>query len=854
MAICRDFADPKGNLKFLVSHSATPTPPPPPPPPSSSHATDYPAPPVLPHLASINPLRVKRRSRSRGGSLSSTSENLPLEVGYDADLENLDREASRPPARTNQSATTVSPAIHPPSPHRRPSLANQPRPSSPLLQSQEPASTSSHFSQSSDRAKTQKKEGKYGHALPPLPTPPPVSPTRPSFPINEETSNLALPPNRHPRSSSDAAADLDSLAKAAEQYDESSTRQLRIRDYPSLQKIKAEPSRDNLRDRQTRRVQDEDDNSWEIVMPPSQRDELDRLSPSLQRGSRPPVAPSRYRPTSPYTSRHNLFSAPRQSQPTAPLPLQDSRPSTQPRAGRVVHPSSFIVNWKGEEGGSSRKPTPPSATWSSTNRLTKNATKSMDNLKISASSPSSRRMPPPQLPVSRPTTSSRELPYSPSNLNVSNLTLNGVPKSYEPPRNGFTRPLPVQGSSHGPTDYYTSSHSYSRGGTYTSSSTNNDPYPRPQSAAGDSVTSPTKGYNRLQSPVYGSTLDSGESNRSPRTISPNRLYHSPGIPGPRPRPNHSGDRSGSSDIQSGPETSNTTPPRTPISPQSPHYDSNEKNGIMPEPSPPTSPEGLTMNDHSAESTLKQEDQHNFSNMLKSTTQSQPHPTLTRQLTPPPPLGIDADDDEDSDNGGGTWIVRPEPTKNASRPPLTVQIGPADTASVLEPSRPEVPPKDCPPSSYRPPIIAALKNASRRPESTFVDFEGDNWARPPPENIYEHLEKFFPKHDLDKPVIEATSGDTSPTNAEPLAPLPPPVHLDERARIRAKKSIRIVAQEHKKRIDRTSRAAETTAYNDNIMRKRSTKLWGSKLEEVTTAQGRNASTNSLPESPPGGPSE
>ncbi|KAF8960162.1 kinase-like domain-containing protein, partial [Flammula alnicola] len=132
---------------------------------------------------------------------------------------------------------------------------------------------------------------------------------------------------------------------------------------------------------------------------------------------------------------------------------------------------------------------------------------------------------------------------------------------------------------------------------------------------------------------------------------------------------------------------------------------------------------------------------------------------------------------------------------------------------------------------------------------------DNWAlRPPPENIYDHLEEFFPKHDLDKPVIEATSGNTSPTTAEAsTAALPPPTSVnDDLARIRAKKSIRIVVQEHKKRIDRISRAAYMISHTDNVLHRRRTKLWGSKWEEVTTVQGRNNSNVSLPEAPSGGP--
>jgi hypothetical protein len=187
--------------------------------------------------------------------------------------------------------------------------------------------------------------------------------------------------------------------------------------------------------------------------------------------------------------------------------------------------------------------------------------------------------------------------------------------------------------------------------------------------------------------------------------------------------------------------------------------------------------------------------------------------------------------------------------------------------------------------------APLRIPNKRPESTFIDPEGDNWARPPPENIYEHLEKFFSEHDLDRPVIEASSGDTSPVVAEPVPP-PLPIsnstsmnsdfdgqdhdnddgdtllghgqaQISRNSHIRAKKSIRIVAQEHKKKIDRMSRAADTMARVGNtglrgsdMLRKRSTKLWGSRLEEVTPGSLRAGSiASTIPESPSstGGPS-
>ena len=115
-------------------------------------------------------------------------------------------------------------------------------------------------------------------------------------------------------------------------------------------------------------------------------------------------------------------------------------------------------------------------------------------------------------------------------------------------------------------------------------------------------------------------------------------------------------------------------------------------------------------------------------------------------------------------------------------------------------------------------------------------------RPPAEEMYERLGDFFPEHDLDEPVIEASSGGTSPTSAEAIQPLPTP---DRR---KHKKSIRVVANEHKRKLDRTSRI--TSVNNANMLRKRSTKLWGSKVEEVTAEQVKNAaSALSTPAEPP-----
>lgn len=162
----------------------------------------------------------------------------------------------------------------------------------------------------------------------------------------------------------------------------------------------------------------------------------------------------------------------------------------------------------------------------------------------------------------------------------------------------------------------------------------------------------------------------------------------------------------------------------------------------------------------------------------------------------------------------------------------------------------VPPNFPPPPDYIPQLQPQPRQARPRTGLKGNTFEESTWARrPPPEDVFDRLEEFFPEHDLDKPVIDANSGGTSPTATEHAYGIPP----DDRERLtgmRGKKSIRIVAEEHKRRIDRTSRVEST--YSSNMIRKRSTKLWGGRLEEVTTSQKKPTYAKSLPESPSGGP--
>lgn len=129
-------------------------------------------------------------------------------------------------------------------------------------------------------------------------------------------------------------------------------------------------------------------------------------------------------------------------------------------------------------------------------------------------------------------------------------------------------------------------------------------------------------------------------------------------------------------------------------------------------------------------------------------------------------------------------------------------------------------------------------------------------RPAVEDVYNRLDKFFPDHDIDKPVVDSvgTSGGNSPiiTEQPPLssiAPLPSDAkQLDRlstdderwhivdkgvahfRRRSGHKKSMRYVAGERKKAMDRTSKLGPDDAASI-VLRKRSTKFWGNKMKEI-----------------------
>ena len=150
-------------------------------------------------------------------------------------------------------------------------------------------------------------------------------------------------------------------------------------------------------------------------------------------------------------------------------------------------------------------------------------------------------------------------------------------------------------------------------------------------------------------------------------------------------------------------------------------------------------------------------------------------------------------------------------------------------------------------------------------------------RPQAEEVYEKLEQFFPNHDLDKLVMMLPlSGGTSPimTEAPPMAGPVAPLIGGPGVR-RHKKSIRVVAAERKKMLERINAAKiqqppvdDSATYVDsdsatlqpgtmipvlNIVHKWGTKMWSGRVEEVMlgSAALRTGSSPNIPEAIPGG---
>lgn len=384
-----------------------------------------------------------------------------------------------------------------------------------------------------------------------------------------------------------------------------------------------------------------------------------------------------------------------------------------------------------------------------------------------------------------------------------------------------------------------------------------DPYPRPHSSINDySGDAPAAIAVRPLPPTVGRSEVDNDEMRSPRSIGGNPMRHIRPVPSvPQQLNRHipsssSSSMSGVVDLGSELERPKSRGPSSPESPRrlpSPGQSESTNSTLR--------PEHFRINDIlseiSGESTL-------MPNRVNRQDRELPRvPSFNAAPSSQTSASEDEDstdeDDSDNDEGGGTlWQVRP-------RPQLVVDTQPSTPHARSQPNRNSpwtTPP--FPPPNFPPPLPPAskTKKSSTTPkrDSSFIKNSNRTWAfRPPAEEMYDRLEEYFPDHDLDKPVIEA--GGSSPTTIEQGAPalstIPSAnsaVTLDKDKRFRHKKSIRLVAAEHKKKIDRTSRCPDPTALS--TIHRRNTKLWGSKLEEVTSSQGKHGVLPPPPDSPPG----
>uniref|UniRef100_A0A060TAE4 ARAD1C45166p n=1 Tax=Blastobotrys adeninivorans TaxID=409370 RepID=A0A060TAE4_BLAAD len=209
-------------------------------------------------------------------------------------------------------------------------------------------------------------------------------------------------------------------------------------------------------------------------------------------------------------------------------------------------------------------------------------------------------------------------------------------------------------------------------------------------------------------------------------------------------------------------------------------------------------------------------------------------------------------DDDSDDDDGLWAKKP-PSLKPERPTLTVKTDNTNNA----PSSP----------LKTPDTTSSCGSPTQREEGN------PNWAvRPPAEVVYDNLERFFPNTDLDKPIIDDLTSEYENNAKKPLSPIPHDMKEDDQqqqqqqqqqqasrdpklntpaverkpgpAISRRMKSIRVVAREAREASEAMRRISSTQNRKVNsgaLLRRRSTKMWGTKVVEVTSSDARHIST-------------
>ncbi|KAH8102547.1 MAP kinase [Cristinia sonorae] len=912
----RNSGDDKGTIKLLVSHSHAPVHEPPPESSLVSPTVNTIPPPVLPQQGLYPPLRPRRPpSKSRRGSISSTSERMPQDVaaaGYEAsvsdDLDHHDRETRRSTIRPPPHQQHSSPLPQPPS--------SYPRPPSPGSFVKSPDRLRAPNSESHSLARA---ERGHGAALPTPPIQQVTSPESGRFPDENATSF-----SRHNRTESDAVVDrdrdrnpsvLDPQSEGDRQRRAYQSRELKERereepDRPrrNLQyRSKESPSRRKNAhydaDNETQRRKGE---GWTVVPPGIPSSDYKKERPTTPQDARPSGSPR-------FQGSNGFGINISHSRPTPPLPPGVSGESGRhnKRQGKAV-PPTWAIAWRGA-GPSKNEPKPAqSPTW--TTRL---MAKSMTDLRGAYKQPPTQSQSPqvpPALQSGRPSqpTSSQQLPIvtrpstgSSTHSIGTSSTLEAMSPYHDTPTAYGEVPLSQSYDSQSrlafaqsPISTYQSSRSINGAGYAVGTppgagylgimSPDGEPYPRPRSAQGSEP--PTPPYRSSQSPRTGDFT-------SPSTIRPSAHYHSSGLSA---NPSTSSYEDNSYSYSSRPRAArpdaeyNPQPirsyntPRSPVTSMSPPVDSRMRDGDR-RATPETLPVQRTLSslpvqeDDSTESTVRRDDYARYLGRLENSsgtlipskprTPSPPRFAPTNEYATPGSsktmVGFPALDDDDSDSeGGGTiWAKKPDrsgqpPWQNLpvlkpsnGRPvltPISTDSSPASVPTALpdarDASRPPIPdyiPSPPPPFRMRkqPNSSNNSKRLQNQRTSRFDNNFDYTWApRPPVEEVFDNLQEYFPEHDVDKPVIEAASGGTSPTSAEPSTLIAVP---DTRQpKFRHKKSIRVVAAG---RIDRTSRMEPTTVQAQ--LRKRNTKLWGSRLEEVTS-EGKD-DLSAATEASPGG---
>lgn len=884
MGLYRERGDERGSIKLLVSHShASVHEPPPLPEPSQPSPTIHTiTPPVLPQHG-YPPLRPRRRSRSRRGSMSSASERLPPDqsAGYEAsvsdDLDHIEREPRR--------------AIRalPPQPSApRQQLPQPPRPKSPVVYSR-PLSPGGILSP--DRARMQQPEvaalrpdwsrGNY------VTTPPSSSPD-----VGRSQDSSQPPWTTHGRSGSDAALEREratqlidfgpdpSQWRRTREQEDGQKDKLRRRDGlrkdTAIQRAKA--AYDSVGSENRRR-----DDDWVQVVAPQGSSGYKKERPTTPQESRP--SPSRHQGFGPF----NLTMPKR---PPPPPPSGEQRDRTKRQAGKAV-PASYVISYKGPQKHD--PPAPQSPPPPPFNRMMKSMGdlrglyKAQGSTSQTQSGKSRQGVPLPLKPTGSNNSNHMDALVSSgsnhsegisSSYHDSPLHSMEAVRTYDGPRYPALSPSFAQYSSRPAGQPTQSPPQQGSSNTYLyAGSSGQEPYPRPRSATGNgATTSPYRSNRTLQSP-NNPDFPSPETplhRPSPQGLSyysnstnayRDDCYHTTGTGfGPRPIPSHSRhERTNTDNLGAGTFDYSTsrvsrTPPRSPISgkPTLDPKDSKSPGTILVERTLSSTLPVQEDEPSSAESTVRHDEYKHIFRMLGDPANPGSGSNTVIPSRPPLPymsgastgsstllnesmfsstassIGHDSVHSDDSDSEAGTiWAKAPEKSNNSSRPVLA----PIDTES--SPSSRPVP---LPRENSRPPLpgyipespprrrVNRIKGAHLKDQRTsrFDNNFDVTWApRPPPEEVLAQLQDYFPEHDVDEPVIDAPSGGTSPTSttAEP-GPLPP---IERRSR--HKKSIRVVAAE-RRRIDRGSHV-EPTANAGAALRKRNTKLWGSRLEEVPT---------------------